>query len=137
MQEPSAEDFERIAQEAYARLPAAFRRLADDITINIDDYPAREVLDGFGIRSPYGLLGLYHGVDVTRKSIFDLSLQNDTIFLYRKPILRYWQEGTDSLEAIIEHVLVHEIGHHFGLSDDEMHALEDEADAEESGSHRH
>ncbi|MBD0427214.1 metallopeptidase family protein [Aquisalinus flavus] len=131
MREPNHEDFYHIAMEAYGRLPTPFRKLADDITIRVEDFAEPEVLADLDIPDAFNLLGLYHGVDVTRKSLWDLNVQNDMIFLYRKPILNMARHSSDTLEHIIEHVLIHEIGHHFGLSDDDMHALEDEADGEE------
>jgi predicted Zn-dependent protease with MMP-like domain len=118
--------FRHMAQEAYRRIPVQFRRLCGDILIQTPDLPQQEVLTELGIDSPYGLLGLYHGIDVTRKTLFDTGGEVDRIFLYRLPILRFWHEGTDSLEDIVTHVLVHEIGHHFGLSDDDMHDIEEE-----------
>ncbi|NNU16188.1 metallopeptidase family protein [Parvularcula sp. ZS-1/3] len=117
-----------MADEAYLRLPERFRALTGDLVLRTPDYPEEDVLREFGMQSPYELLGLYQGVDLTRKSLFDASGLPDTVYLYRLPILRYWREGTDTLEEIVEHVLVHEIGHHFGFSDDDMHAIEDEAD---------
>jgi predicted Zn-dependent protease with MMP-like domain len=87
------------------------------------------VLDSLGIDSPFGLLGLYTGVDLARKSVMDVSPMPDMVFLYRRPILDYWAEHEDTLGAIVAHVLVHEIGHHFGLSDDDMERIEAEAGA--------
>ena len=133
MKEPGADEFEAMVAAAYDRLPQPFRSLSDGVAIRTAEFAEPEVLADLDIGDPYGLLGLYHGVDVTRKSLWDISPEQDMVFLYRKPILRFWREGTDSLEHIVEHVLVHEIGHHFGLSDDDMHGLEDEADAEEGG----
>ncbi|MEM9233031.1 MAG: metallopeptidase family protein [Pseudomonadota bacterium] len=123
----SPEEFVEIARTAYESLPEAFRQLSRDIIIRVDNFAADDVLADLGIQDRYGLLGLYHGIDVTQKSGFDTVPHQDMVFLYRAPILRFWQEGPDSLEKIIQHVLVHEIGHHFGLSDEDMHALEDEA----------
>jgi predicted Zn-dependent protease with MMP-like domain len=85
------------------------------------------VLDSLGIDSPFGLLGLYQGVDLTRQSVLDVQAMPEMIFLYRRPILDYWAEHEDKLGDIIAHVLVHEIGHHFGLSDDDMERIESEA----------
>lgn len=127
MTDTSPDGFAAVARAAYAALPEAFRQLSADIVIRIADFASDEVLRGLGISSRYGLLGLYHGIDITHKSGFDTVPHQDMVWLYREPILRFWQEGPDSLEKIIQHVLVHEIGHHFGLSDDDMHGLEDEA----------
>ena len=128
---PDLETFEQMAQAAYEELPEPFRRLSQDVMIRVADYADPDVLADLGIGDPMELLGLYQGVDVTQKSLFDVSTQPDMVFLYRCPILRMWQTGPDSLEELVRHVLVHEIGHHFGLSDDDMYGLEDEAYDEE------
>ncbi len=124
---PSLVDFEAIAGDAYQRLPKRFRDLCGDLVIRIEDFPTEEILDSMKIDSPFGLLGLYSGVDLARKSVMDPGGMPDMVFLYRRPILEYWAQREDSLEAIVTHVLVHEIGHHFGLSDDDMHRIESEA----------
>lgn len=127
-QDPDPESFRQLAEAAYLRIPDGFRAMTGDISILTPDLPGDDVLRELGIGDPYGLLGLYQGVDVTRKSLFDITAQPDRIFLYRLPIIAYWRSGGDSLEAIVEHVLVHEIGHHFGFSDADMHAIEEDAD---------
>jgi predicted Zn-dependent protease with MMP-like domain len=124
---PSLVDFEAIAGGAYQRLPKPFRDLCGDLVIRIEDFPTEEILDSMKIDSPFGLLGLYSGIDLARKSVMDPGEMPDMVFLYRRPILQYWAEREDSLDAIVTHVLVHEIGHHFGLSDDDMHRIESEA----------
>ncbi len=126
---PSLAEFEAIADQAYARLPARFRTLTGDVLIRIEDFPTDEVLDGLGIDSPFDLLGLYSGVALARKSVMDVSGVPDMVFLYRRPILDYWAENEESLGHIVTHVLVHEIGHHFGLSDADMERIEAEASA--------
>ncbi|MGH6791189.1 MAG: metallopeptidase family protein [Methyloceanibacter sp.] len=126
---PSLAEFETLAWSVYRRLPARFRALTGDVVIRIEDFPTDEVLDSLDIDSPFGLLGLYTGVDLARKSVMDVSPMPDMVFLYRRPILDYWAEHEDTLGAIIAHVLVHEIGHHFGLSDDDMERIEAEAGA--------
>lgn len=131
MTDISPDNFADIARKAYDELPEVFRQLSADVMIQIADFASPDVLSGLGISSKYGLLGLYHGVDITHKSGFDPLPHQDMVYLYRMPIIRFWQAGPDSLEKIIQHVLVHEIGHHFGLSDDDMHGLEDAARAEE------
>ncbi len=126
---PSLTEFETIANTAFKRLPAAFRDMTKDVLIRIEEFPTDEVLDSLGIDSPFGLLGLYQGVDLTRQSILDVSPLPVLIFLYRRPILDYWASHEEKLGDIITHVLVHEIGHHFGLSDDDMERIESEATA--------
>jgi len=126
---PSLVEFETIASTAFKRLPAAFRDMTKEVLIRVEEFPTDEVLDSLGIDSPFGLLGLYHGVDLTRQSILDVSPLPEMIFLYRRPILDYWASHEEKLGDIITHVLVHEIGHHFGLSDDDMERIESEATA--------
>jgi len=124
---PSLAAFEDIADVAYRRLPARFRQLTGELLIRIEDFPTDEVLDSLGIESPFDLLGLYSGVDLAKKSVMDIAAMPDMVFLYRRPILDYWAEHEDTLGAILTHVLVHEIGHHFGLSDADMERIEAEA----------
>lgn len=124
---PSIAEFETIATAAFKKLPATFRDMTNDVLIRVEDFPTDEVLDSLGIESPFGLLGLYQGVDLTRQSVLDPSPLPEMIFLYRRPILDYWAEHDDKLGDIITHVLVHEIGHHFGLSDDDMERIESNA----------
>ncbi len=126
-QAPSLAEIDTIAAAAYRRLPARFRKLTGDLLIRVEDFPLDEVLDDLGIDSPYDLLGLYAGVDLARKSVMDPGGMPDMVFLYRRPILDYWAEREDSLGQIVTHVLVHEIGHHFGLSDGDMEHIEAEA----------
>jgi len=126
---PSLAELEAIADAAYRRLPPRFRKLCGDLLIRIEDFPTDEVLDSLGIDSPFDLLGLYSGIDLARKSVMDVGGLPDMVFLYRRPILDYWAEHEESLGAIITHVLVHEIGHHFGLSDADMERIESEAAA--------
>jgi predicted Zn-dependent protease with MMP-like domain len=126
---PSLAAFEAIADAAYRRLPDRFRALTGDLLIRIEDLPTDEVLDGLGVESPFDLLGLYSGVDLARKSVMDVTSVPDMVFLYRRPILDYWAEHDEALGAIVTHVLVHEIGHHFGLSDADMEHIESEAAA--------
>ena len=127
---PDPDAFGAMVTEAHRTLPEPFKSLAD-VVIRTPDLPTDDVLADLGMDDPMDLLGLYQGVDLTSKSLFDASGEPDTVFLYRLPIIRFWMTGPDSLEEVIEHVLIHEIGHHFGLSDDDMEALEDEAYEEE------
>jgi predicted Zn-dependent protease with MMP-like domain len=124
---PTLAEFDAIAAAAYKRLPARFRALTGDLLIRIEDFATDEVLDSMGIESAFDLLGLYSGVDLARKSVMDVSAMPDMVFLYRRPILDYWAEHEGTLGAILTHVLVHEIGHHFGLSDADMERIEAEA----------
>jgi predicted Zn-dependent protease with MMP-like domain len=128
-QAPSLADIEAIAGAAYRRLPAHFRKLTGDVVIRVEDFSTEEVLDDLGIESPFDLLGLYSGVDLARKSVMDVAAAPDMVLLYRRPILDYWAEHEDTLGEIVTHVLVHEIGHHFGLSDADMAAIEAEGAA--------
>jgi predicted Zn-dependent protease with MMP-like domain len=124
---PSLADMEALAAAAWRRLPRQFRDLCDNVVIRVEDFPTDEVLEQLGIESPFDLLGLYSGIDLARKSVSDVTTEPDMVFLYRRPILDYWAEHEETLGAIITHVLVHEIGHHFGLSDDDMERIEAEA----------
>jgi predicted Zn-dependent protease with MMP-like domain len=124
---PSAADFELIADKAYRRIPARLRRLVDEVVIRVEEFPDADVMVDMELDSEYDLLGLYSGVSLDRKSVFDVAQAVDMIFLYRRPIIDYWAESGDTLEEVIRHVLIHEIGHHFGLSDDEMERIENEA----------
>jgi predicted Zn-dependent protease with MMP-like domain len=126
---PTLAEFEEIAEHAYARLPPRFRALTGDLLIRIEDFPTDEVLDSVGLKSEFDLLGLYSGIDLARKSVMDVSAMPDMVFLYRRPILDYWAEHEETLGTIITHVLIHEIGHHFGLSDADMEKIEAEAGA--------
>ena len=125
---PSEAEFLALAEAAWESLPAEFRALCGNVVIQVEDFAPAEVLDGFGMQSEYELTGLYHGVDLTEKSLSDPAQGPDYVFLYRLPILLEWCERGDvTLDELVVHVLVHEIGHHFGLSDEAMHAIADEA----------
>ena len=121
------EAFQAMAEAAYARLPARFRDMCGDLVVRVADYADGDTLDALGIGHPLDLLGLYHGVSLNHKSTQDLPIGPDMVMLYREPILAYWRDHEDSLEAIVAHVLIHEIGHHFGLSDADMERIESEA----------
>jgi predicted Zn-dependent protease with MMP-like domain len=125
-QAPSLAEFEAIADQAFKRLPRRFRDLCKDVVVRVEDFPTDEVLDALDAESPFDLLGLYHGVDMARQSVMDPAAM---VFLYRRPILDYWAEHEETLGHIVTHVLVHEIGHHFGFSDADMHRIEEEAAA--------
>ncbi len=126
---PSLEDFERIAEAAFAALPEAFRARCENVLVTVADFADDETLDHFEMESPFELTGLYEGVDLTQKSHLDPPEGPDRVWLYRLPILLEWCERGDvGLRELISHVLVHEIGHHFGLTDEEIEAIEARAD---------
>jgi predicted Zn-dependent protease with MMP-like domain len=128
---PSLAEFEGLASQAYARLPKRFRDLCEGLIIRVDDFPAEEVLKEMQAESEFDLLGLFQGVGLPfRAESGTTGEMPNMIWLYRRPILDYWAEHEDSLGAIVTHVLVHEIGHHFGLSDDDMEAIEQSAGTE-------
>jgi predicted Zn-dependent protease with MMP-like domain len=125
---PSLAEFEAMAVEAFRRLPPHFRALCENLVIHVDDFPTDEVIDNMGLRSEFDLLGLFQGIGLPHRSESAPAAMPNMIWLYRRPILDYWAEHEETLGAIIVHVLVHEIGHHFGLSDDDMEAIEASAD---------
>ena len=117
-------DIEGLASEAYARLPEHFRNLCENLVIRVEDFPTDEVLESMRAESEFDLLGLFQGVGLPFRSESASGQMPNMVWLYRRPILDYWAEHDETLGAIITHVLVHEIGHHFGLSDDDMAAIE-------------
>lgn len=119
---------EAMAHAAIARLPDAFRQHLGNVVLRVEEFADEATLDEMGIDDPFTLSGLYRGRPVGMKSVDDWGTLPDMIFLYRRPILDEWAERGVPLEALVAHVLIHEVGHHFGLSDDDMHALEDEAE---------
>ncbi len=123
---PSLADLETLAADAWDRLPAEFRALAQDVVICVVDFAPDEVLAELGIESPFDLMGLYQGVALVHKGVLDPPREPDMVFLYRRAILDFWVEEDETLGHLVTHVLVHEIGHHFGLSDEDMAALEAE-----------
>jgi len=125
---PSLEELEVIADEAYRRLPPKFRSLCDGLLIRVEDFPTDEVLDDLQAQTEFDLLGLFQGVGLPFRSESAPVQMPNMIWLYRRPILDYWAEHEETLGTIITHVLVHEIGHHFGLSDDDMEGIEAAAD---------
>jgi predicted Zn-dependent protease with MMP-like domain len=124
---PSLAEFEVLASEVYARLPDKFRALCEGVIVRVDDFPSDEVLDEMGMESEFDLLGLFQGVGLPFRSDSAPVQMPNMIWLYRRPILDYWAEHEEALGAIVAHVLVHEIGHHFGLSDRDMAAIEEAA----------
>lgn len=125
---PDADTIEAIARETIARLPAQFAVHLDDIVFAVEDYADDETLADLGLEHPLDLSGLYHGRPLGEKSSMDSGTMPDRIVLYRRAILEEWIETGVRLDALVAHVTIHEIGHHFGLSDDDMHALEDSAE---------
>ena len=121
---PSLAEMEAMAHEIFARLPKTFRDLCEGLIIRVDDFPTEEVLDEMDAASEFDLLGLFHGVGLPFRSETDIARLPNMIWLYRRPILDYWAEHDEALGWIVRHVLIHEIGHHFGLSDDDMAAVE-------------
>ena len=122
---PAAADIERLADAAFARLPESFRRLCEGLVIQVEDFPDDETLEEMGAESEFDLLGLFRGRGLAQRSAFgETGTLPNMIWLYRRPLLDYWCDGEDNLGAVVTHVLVHEIGHHFGLSDEDIEAIE-------------
>ena len=122
---PSLDQLEALARQAFSDLPKEFRDLTGDLIFFVQDFPDRDVMDDLDLDSRYDILGLFCGPDLAERSgAFQISSPT-MIFLYRRPILEYWVEEGEPLEHIVRHVLVHEIGHHFGLSDEQMEAIEE------------
>jgi predicted Zn-dependent protease with MMP-like domain len=124
---PDLAVFQALATAAWDRLPGQFRQMCGDLVIRVEDFATDEVLDELEIESPFELLGLYQGVSLNNKSTADAPRDPDMVFLYRRAILDEWGNGEDSLGEIVTHVLVHEIGHHFGFSDADMDDIENHA----------
>jgi predicted Zn-dependent protease with MMP-like domain len=125
---PSLAEMEAMAHEVFERLPKGFRDLCEDVIIRVDDFPADDVLDEMGAESEFDLLGLFQGIGLPFRSNQDPARLPNMVWLYRRPILDCWAEHDETLGHIVRHVLIHEIGHHFGLSDDDMAAIEASAD---------
>ena len=121
---PSLAEMEAMAIAAFERLPAKFRRLCDGVIIQVDDFPSDEVVKDMRLAREFDILGLFQGVGLPFQSESDPSQMPNMVWLYRRPILDYWAEHEETLGKIITHVLVHEIGHHFALSDDDMERIE-------------
>lgn len=121
---PTLADIEALAEEAWNKLPAEFRALAGDIVIRIEDFANDDVLDELDIDDPFELTGLYQGISLEQKSVSDAPRDPDMVFLYRRPILDEWASSDEELGHLVAHVLIHEIGHHFGFSDEDMDAIE-------------
>ena len=123
---PSAAGMEDLARKALATIPPRFRRHLDGVAIRVTDFPDPETEREMGLDGPFDILGLYRGVSLDRKSTAFSPDDVDMIFLYRRPILDYWCETGEDLMHVVRHVLIHEVGHHFGLSDEDMERIEEE-----------
>jgi predicted Zn-dependent protease with MMP-like domain len=122
---PSLDEIEAIARASFAVLPEEFRKLTGDIQFRVAEFPEASVLDDLGLQSEFDLLGLFQGIGMAHDgAVPETARMPNMIWLYRRPILDYWAEHEETLGAIVSHVLVHEIGHHFGLSDDDMEEIE-------------
>ncbi len=128
----SAADFDALLDAAYAALPAIYREACRGVAVRSEPQASADVLEEMGIADPFELLGLYRGVDLTQKSVLDAPGLPDEVILYRDPIIAYARETETPLAEVVTHVLVHEIGHHFGFSDDDMEAIEESEDDEPS-----
>src|SRR3954471_62348 len=122
---PALDDIEAVARDAFAGLPAEFRALTGTIIFMVQDFPDEEVCEDMALETPFDILGLFQGPDLAASEGASASHHQTMIFLYRRPILDYWAEHEEPLGHIVRHVLIHEIGHHFGLSDDDMEAIEE------------
>lgn len=125
LQSADTATFERLAREALNRLPDPFREHLGDIVIRVEEFADDETLDAMGIEDAWDLTGLYHGRPLSEQSVWSSADMPPTITLYRAPLLQEWRETGVELGDLINHVVVHEVGHHFGLSDDDMHRIED------------
>jgi predicted Zn-dependent protease with MMP-like domain len=122
---PSLDDIETLATEALRTIPEVLRRYVRDVVIQVQDFPDEETEREMELETPFDLLGLYRGVDLTRQSVSDVRTAPDMIFLYRRPLLDYWCDTGEDLAHIVRHVMIHEIGHHLGFSDEDMEAIEE------------
>lgn len=120
---PDLADMEAMAHEALQTIPEDLRSKFTDVVIRIDDFPDSEIQGDMGLQTPFDLLGLYRGVPLDAKSVADAPQHIDTIYLFRRPLLDYWCETGEDLAHLVRHVLIHEIGHHFGFSDADMARL--------------
>ncbi len=123
---PTSEDIEALARAAFEGLPASFRDLSDGLVIQVVDFPDDETLNEMDAESEFDLLGLFRGRGLAQRGATEETGElPNMIWLYRRPLLDFWCEGDDTLSEVVTHVLVHEIGHHFGLSDADMEAIEE------------
>lgn len=125
---PTISTFESLAIDAYGHLPEEFRALTTNLTIEIEDFPDDDVFEDMALETPFDLLGLFEGRGISERFTVETGELPNRIRLYRRPILDYWAENEETLGDIITHVLIHEIGHHFGLSDEDMERIEASAE---------
>jgi predicted Zn-dependent protease with MMP-like domain len=123
---PSLGDLEELAQRALDTIPRRLKQHLGPVVIRVEEFPDEETEEAMGLDSPFDILGLYRGVALPHKSISDPRPDLDLVFLYRRPILDYWCETGEDLAGVVRHVLIHEIGHHFGFSDEDMARIEAE-----------
>ena len=128
---PSLEDIETLAARVFRELPAKFRLCCENVVFWVMDFPDEETMETMELESEYDLLGLYYGGGVPSPPALRESVLPDKIFLYRQPLLSYWAGHGDSLGDLVRHVLIHEIGHHFGFSDEDMELIEEGKDPAE------
>ena len=121
---PSLADIELLAERALGTIPDPLKRHLGRIVIHVTEFPDEETEAQMGLESPFDILGLYRGVALPRQSVMDTQVDPEMIFLYRRPILDYWCETGEDLYTLVRHVLIHEIGHHFGFSDEDMERIE-------------
>ena len=122
---PSADEIAAIARGVLDQLPDPFASSLGDVVLLVEEFADKATLDQMGIGDPFELSGLYEGIPLTERSVAESGTLPETIRLFRRPILDEWADGDDTLEHLVAHILIHEVGHHFGFSDDDMHALED------------
>jgi len=123
---PSLAEIEALAEEALRTIPRRLQQELGRVVMRVEEFPDTETEEAMGLDSPFDILGLYRGVALPHKSISDPRPDFDMIFLYRRPILDYWCETGEDLAGVVRHVLIHEIGHHFGFSDEDMARIEAE-----------
>jgi predicted Zn-dependent protease with MMP-like domain len=129
---PTLADIDSLARAAFGVLPEELRRFTEGVVVVVQEFPDDDVCKEMELESPFDILGLYQGVSLAEKQVEASGAMPDMVFLYRRPILDYWCETGEDLGHVVRHVLIHEIGHHFGFSDEEMETLETIAEAEES-----
>ena len=128
---PTLVEIDEVARDALASLPEPLKQFTEGVVLLIQEFPDESVCAEMELETPFDILGLYQGLSVGERTNATGTMP-DMVFLYRRPILDYWCETGEDLHHVIRHVLIHEIGHHFGFSDDDMEALEQQAEAEES-----